>query len=137
MTTLIDLTTNNHFSQIDIADMFHSTTNQAEHSRKKRIKKKALNCKQGDLAIVVKDDCEKANLGLIVRILSNEGMCSWQMWSTKSNEWLDKMQRLQTWRVQSVSARGISYVFMLSDTPCQSRVGNIPDEYLRPLRVVK
>jgi len=87
--------------------------------------------KPGDLAIVVKDDSDQLNLGVIVRVLRDIGFNRWSQWDAKRNKW-GPYRPLKTSYVEAISTRGLSY----HSADCDGdlvvrRFGRIPTSYLR------
>ena len=84
----------------------------------------------GELAIVVKDDSDQLNLGLIVRVLDDLGFSGWFQWNAKTKRW-GPCCYLKTSYVEAISTRGLSY----HSGDCDGdlvvrRVGTIPTSYL-------
>jgi hypothetical protein len=87
--------------------------------------------KPGELAIVVKDDSDQLNLGVIVRVLKDIGFNRWSQWDAKRNKW-GPYRPLKTSYVEAISTRGLSY----HSDDCDGdlvvcRFGKIPTSYLR------
>jgi hypothetical protein len=89
-----------------------------------------LNCKVGDLAIIVKDDGGLENLGLIVKVEAKEGLVGWERYDHIQKRFTGKMVRLFTWNVTSLSGR---LYYSNVDGLYTRQSGGIPDECLRPL----
>ena len=89
-----------------------------------------LNCKVGDLAVIVKDDGELENLGLIVRVEAGAGLVDWESYDHRQKRFTGEIVKLFSWHVTSLSDRlyysDVDRVFTMQS-------GEIPDEYLRPL----
>lgn len=87
--------------------------------------------KPGDLAIVVKDDSDQLNLGVIVRVLRDIGFNRWSQWDAKRNKW-GPFRPLKTSYVEAISTRGLSYHSDDCDGDLVVRkFGRIPTSYLR------
>jgi len=89
-----------------------------------------LNCKVGDLAIIVKDDGGLENLGLIVKVEAKEGLVGWERYDHIQKRFTGEIVKLFSWRVTSLSGKlyysDVDRVFTMQS-------GEIPDECLRPL----
>jgi hypothetical protein len=88
-----------------------------------------------DLAIVVKDDGDQFNLGIVVRIISSAGPQNWFPWDSVTMSWSCRSRSIKTWNVEALSGRGLSY----HSQDCFGdlivlRFGPIPDTYLQRLR---
>jgi hypothetical protein len=95
-------------------------------------KLQGLNCEEGDLAIIVKDDSDLLNLGLVVRVLSYAGDRRWEIYDHQAKRWTGRMASLPSWYVQAVSGRGISFDRGNGDLVLR-KYAHIPDVYLKPL----
>jgi hypothetical protein len=89
-----------------------------------------LNCKVGDLAIIVQDQADLENLGIIVKVEAKKGFLSWERYDHRQKKYTGEIVWLFSWRVTSLSGR-IYYndhqeVYIKSS-------GDFPDECLRPL----
>ncbi|MCD8505319.1 MAG: hypothetical protein LRY53_00910 [Burkholderiaceae bacterium] len=124
-------------SSLDIADcvaeLYSSDTPADDISRvvtkPQRTRSKRL--RPGDLAIVVKDDSDQLNLGVVVRILSDVGLSWWSQWDAQKNGW-GPYRRLKTSHVEALSTRGLSYHSEECDGDLVvRRFGMIPTSYLR------
>ena len=89
-----------------------------------------LNCKVGDLAIIVKDDGGLENLGLIVKVEAKEGLVGWEKYDHIQKRFTGEIVRLFTWSVTSLSGR---LYYSDVDGLYTRQSGGIPDECLRPL----
>lgn len=95
------------------------------------------NCKVGDLAIVVRDNDQLENLGLLVRVVKAYGEVRWTVFNWKTKRYYKrKVETLFTWTVEVVSETG---QIIYSDTSGKLyglRTGEIPDVCLRPLPTI-
>jgi len=89
-----------------------------------------LNCKVGDLAIIVKDDGGLENLGLIVKVEAKEGLVGWDRYDHIQKRFTGEIVRLFTWNVTSLSGR---IYYSNAEGLYTKQSGGIPDECLRPL----
>jgi hypothetical protein len=92
-----------------------------------------LNCQEGDLAIIVKDDGKHENLGLIVRVVSKYGMKKFYSYSQRRQTWNKRPRRLFAWTVEVLSEYGTLTYEDSFGTLYGYRCGEIPDSYLRRL----
>mgnify|MGYP000061520222 CR=1 FL=1 len=92
-----------------------------------------LNCQQGDLAIIVKDDGKLENLGLIVRVVSKYGMKKFYSYSQRRQTWNKRPRRLFAWTVEVLSEYGTLTYEDCFGTLYGYKSGEIPDSYLKRL----
>ena len=92
-----------------------------------------LNCQEGDLAIIVKDDGKHENLGLIVRVVSKYGMKKFYSYSHRKQTWNKRPRRLFAWTVEVLSEYGTITYEGSFGVLYGYRSGEIPDSYLRRL----
>jgi len=88
------------------------------------------NCKVGDLAIIIKDDGDLENLGLIVKVEAKKGLVGWERYDHIQKRFTGEIVRLFTWHVTSLSGR---IYYSNADGLYTKQSGGIPDECLRPL----
>jgi len=92
-----------------------------------------LNCQQGDLAIIVKDDGKLENLGLIVKVVRWYGMKKFYSYSHLNQKWTKPTKTLCAWTVEVLSENGaISYGTTTGKVYSKKR-GWFPDSYLKRL----
>ena len=91
-----------------------------------------LNCKVGNLAIIINDDGKKENLGIIVRIISPYGFNHWYTYSERLKRFCKRSRRLYAWNVEALSPSGITYCNE-DGVLRQAKFGIAPDSYLKPL----
>ena len=92
-----------------------------------------LNCQEGDLAIIVKDDGKLENLGLIVRVVSKYGMKKFYSYSQRRQTWNKRPRRLFAWTVEVLSEYGTLTYEGSFGTLNGYKSGEVPDSYLRRL----
>ena len=92
------------------------------------------NCKVGDLAIVVRDNDQLENLGLLVRVVEAYGEMQWRVFNWKTKRYYKrKFETLFSWTVEVVSDTSQIIYSEESGNLYGLRVGEVPDAYLRPL----
>jgi len=92
-----------------------------------------LNCQQGDLAIIVKDDGKLENLGLIVKVVRWYGMKKIYSYNHHTQKWTKPTRTLYAWTVEVLSENStISYGTTTGKVYSKKR-GWFPDSYLKRL----
>ena len=92
-----------------------------------------LNCQQGDLAIIVKDDGKLENLGLIVKVVRWYGMKKIYSYNHHNQKWTKPTRTLYAWTVEVLSENStISYGTTTGKVYSKKR-GWCPDNYLKRL----
>ena len=92
-----------------------------------------LNCQQGDLAIIVKDDGKLENLGLIVKVVRWYGMKKIYSYNHHNQKWTKPTKTLCAWTVEVLSENSaISYGTTTGKVYSKKR-GWFPDSYLKRL----
>ena len=89
------------------------------------------NCKVGDLAIIVRDDGLKENLGITVQILGHGGYMWCFPYSKRLKRNYKRSRRLYSWNVVALSSVGICYS-SYGELEFR-REGWFPDAYLQRL----
>jgi len=89
------------------------------------------NCKVGDLAIIVRDDGLKENLGLTVQIVGHAGYVWCFPYSKRLKRNYKRSRRLYSWNVVALSSTGICYSTNGKLRFCSE--GWFPDAYLQRL----
>jgi hypothetical protein len=91
--------------------------------------------RKGDLAIVVKDDSDQLNLGVVVQILHVVGQQFWWPWDSTNKRWADRSRLMKTVYVEALSARGLSYhSYQCNGDLVLQRFGSIPAAHLKKIR---
>ena len=92
-----------------------------------------LNCQEGDLAIIVKDDGKLENLGLIVKVVRWYGIGKFSSYNHRKQTWTKRTRTLYAWTVEVLSENSsISYATP-SGKECRKKCGWFPDSYLKRL----
>ena len=92
-----------------------------------------LNCQEGDLAIIVKDDGKLENLGLIVKVVRWYGMKEIYSYNHHTQKWTKPTITLYAWTVEVLSENStISYGTTTGKVYSKKR-GWFPDSYLKRL----
>ena len=92
-----------------------------------------LNCQEGDLAIIVKDDGKLENLGLIVRVVSHYGMKKFYSYSHLNQKWTKPTRSLYAWTVEVLSENSAISYATPSGKEYRKKCGCCPDSYLKRL----
>ena len=111
-------------------------TCQPEHFAELAKKEKSMSsliCKKGDLAVVVRDDYEQNNLGLIVRVETFAGSRPFEIFSRRHPSKPIGHRSLRCWLVIALGMRGIC-MMDAADRLFYTKAAWIPDCYLRPIR---
>ena len=94
---------------LDQAPQVHCPATVFDRSQQTKTRTLAISFSPGDHAIVVRDDSDRLNLGLIVRIERYVGLHRWEVYDDVKRAWTGRYHDLPSWHVTAISQRGISY----------------------------
>ena len=83
---------------------------------------KALNCRLGDLAVIVRAELPE-NIGTVVRIVENHGLAKWSGFRRKTH----------IWRVETAAGGGRLVYELENGSRRIALSGFAPDAYLKPI----